>query len=148
MNVTRDVIYDLLPTYFAGDASMDTRSLVEEFFRSDPEFGRMAERFGKLLAERPNGAAIEADRAKVVFDRARVRVKLRLAATVWALGAAFPLVMAAFASVNGEFSFRHPGVVIGAVFAVMALATWLTSLSRQPENWYATFSGDHRTFKR
>ena len=80
MKVTRDVIYDLLPTYFAGDASADSRSLIEEFFASDPEFGHMAERFRKLTTARPPGASLEADRAKIVFDRARARVKLRLAA--------------------------------------------------------------------
>jgi hypothetical protein len=31
MNVTRDVIYDLLPGYFSGDLSPDTRALVDEF---------------------------------------------------------------------------------------------------------------------
>ena len=38
MNVTRDVIYDLLPGYFAGDLSPDTRVLVDEFLAQDPEF--------------------------------------------------------------------------------------------------------------
>ena len=37
MNVTREVIYDLLPAYFAGEASADTRALVEEFFATDAE---------------------------------------------------------------------------------------------------------------
>lgn len=30
MKVTREVIYGLLPGYFAGDVSDDTRALVEE----------------------------------------------------------------------------------------------------------------------
>ena len=42
MNVTRDVINDLLPAYFAGDASADTRYLVEEYFRQDAAFEREA----------------------------------------------------------------------------------------------------------
>ena len=42
MNVTRDVITDLLPLYFAGEASEDTRALVERFFEHDPEFARLA----------------------------------------------------------------------------------------------------------
>ncbi len=40
MTVTRDVILDLWPTYIAGDASADTRALVDEFLRGDPEFAR------------------------------------------------------------------------------------------------------------
>ena len=42
MNVTRDVVNDLLPAYFSGEASADSRRLVEEYFREDPEFERHA----------------------------------------------------------------------------------------------------------
>lgn len=42
MNVTRNVINDLLPAYFAGDASADTRRLVEEYFKQDAAFEREA----------------------------------------------------------------------------------------------------------
>jgi len=37
MNVTREVILDLLPVYLAGEASPATKALVEEFMQSDPE---------------------------------------------------------------------------------------------------------------
>jgi hypothetical protein len=40
MTVTRQVISDLWPLYAAGEASDDTRALVEAFIASDPEFGR------------------------------------------------------------------------------------------------------------
>jgi len=150
MKVTRDVVYDLLPTYFAGEASEDTRALIEEFFARDPELGHKAKRFRTLMAERlcAGGAPIEADRAKIVFDRARPRIKLRVAAAVWALGSVFPLGMAVFMGMDGHFSLRHPGAVIGAVFGAMALFTWLMSLSPHPEARYAAFSGsDERTAK-
>lgn len=42
MNVTREVVTDLLPIYFAGEASGDTRVLVEDYFRQDPDFERIA----------------------------------------------------------------------------------------------------------
>jgi hypothetical protein len=42
MKVTRDVITDLLPLYFAQEASTDTRALVEGFLQQDPEFARLA----------------------------------------------------------------------------------------------------------
>jgi hypothetical protein len=38
MNVTRDVVSDLWPLYVAGEASADTRQLVDAFLASDPEF--------------------------------------------------------------------------------------------------------------
>jgi hypothetical protein len=43
MNVTRDVIQDLLPVYLADEASTDTRTLVEDFLRNDPELARSVE---------------------------------------------------------------------------------------------------------
>lgn len=43
MNVTQNVIHDLLPAYLAGEASADTVTLVEEFLRLDPELARTAE---------------------------------------------------------------------------------------------------------
>lgn len=38
MNITNDVIADLLPLYLAGEASPGTRSLLEEYLREHPEF--------------------------------------------------------------------------------------------------------------
>ena len=38
MNVTREVVTDLLPIYFSGEASGDTKVLVEDYFRQDPDF--------------------------------------------------------------------------------------------------------------
>src|ERR1700691_4810713 len=40
MNVTREVILDLLPVYLAGEASPDTRALVEEYMEKDKELAQ------------------------------------------------------------------------------------------------------------
>ena len=66
MNVTREVVTDLLPIYFAGEASNDTKSLVEDYFRQDPDFERIARNAATpletLRAARP--IAPSADREK------------------------------------------------------------------------------------
>jgi len=41
MKITRDVITDLLPVYLAGEASQDTRDLVEVFLKEDPAFAKL-----------------------------------------------------------------------------------------------------------
>ena len=41
--ITRDVVKDLLTVYLAGEASADTRALVEEWLRDDPELRRELE---------------------------------------------------------------------------------------------------------
>jgi hypothetical protein len=40
MNVTREVILDLIPVYLAGEASPATRALIDEYLRQDPELAQ------------------------------------------------------------------------------------------------------------
>ena len=47
MNVTREVILDLLPAYLSGEASPATRTLVEEHIKQDAE---LAQRLHLLMA--------------------------------------------------------------------------------------------------
>jgi hypothetical protein len=46
MNVTRDVIIDLWAVYAAGEASSDTRAVVDAFLKQDPEFARLLQDAG------------------------------------------------------------------------------------------------------
>jgi len=41
MPISRNVILDLLPIYLAGEASDDTKTLVEEYLQSDKELAKM-----------------------------------------------------------------------------------------------------------
>jgi anti-sigma factor RsiW len=98
MMVTRDVIYDLLPSYFAGEVSPDTRALVDGFLRDDPEFARMLERFRKIMDDRQSGAPTSSPSEKEAFDRARSMAQkeseLRGYVVAFALAALFvPVVM-------------------------------------------------------
>lgn len=43
MEITREVILDLLPLYVAGEVSEDTRKLVEAYFENDEDLKRLAE---------------------------------------------------------------------------------------------------------
>ena len=43
MEITRDVILDLLPLYVAGEVSEDTRMLVETYLENDDGLKRLAE---------------------------------------------------------------------------------------------------------
>lgn len=44
MTITEDVVNDLLPLYFDGEASPDSRSVVETWFASHPAFAQAARR--------------------------------------------------------------------------------------------------------
>ena len=47
MQITRDIIKDLLTVYLAGEASPDTRTLIENWLRTDPELARQVEQAGR-----------------------------------------------------------------------------------------------------
>ncbi len=53
MKVTRDVIMDLWPAYVAGEASADSRALIDEFVRNDPEFGEELRRPADMVPASP-----------------------------------------------------------------------------------------------
>jgi len=146
MKVTRDVIYDLLPAYFAGEVSTDTRVLVEEYFASDPEFGRMAARFGGLLAEkRPTpDSETEAAREREAFDRARADAELpqktRAAALIWGFASLFGFGIA-LVTWNARMGWRNPGVWLGVCFGVGAIATFVLSFYVKADSWWRELAG-------
>ena len=45
MNITKDIINDLLPIYFSEECSRDTKQLVEEYLKSDPDFEKQVKQF-------------------------------------------------------------------------------------------------------
>ena len=73
MNVTREVVTDLLPIYFSGEASGDTKVLVEDYFRQDPDFERIARSAAMPLETLRAHAPIAASREKEKRDLESVR---------------------------------------------------------------------------
>jgi hypothetical protein len=135
MKITRDVIYDLLPAYFADEVSADTRAVIDEFLTTDPEFARMTTRFRRLFDER--GAVDTSDVAaeRTRLERARSRAEFRQISAAFAvaytLAALFPLAMDLL---RGQ-GFQAKSLVISIVFAAVAFAStigWLTA--RRPAN--------------
>ena len=55
MEVTRNVILDLLPLYIANEACQDSRALVEEYLETDPELAKIADKLksAELLSDVP-----------------------------------------------------------------------------------------------
>jgi hypothetical protein len=48
MEITRNVILDLLPLYLANEVSADTRALVEKYLETDPELTNAAKKLAPL----------------------------------------------------------------------------------------------------
>jgi hypothetical protein len=129
MKITRDVVYDLLPGYFAGEVSADTRALIDEFLVTDPEFARMTSRFRRLFDERTADSGERGVERKTI-ERARSRAEFRQIsggfALAYSLAAVFPLAMDLL---RGQ-PFQAKSLVISVVFAAVAFAStigWLVS---------------------
>ncbi len=77
MKVTRDVVTDLLPLYFSGEVSEDTRHLVEGFFRENPDFERVARAAAKPLEGLRNAAPAASEAEKEKREMQRIGWELR-----------------------------------------------------------------------
>jgi len=120
MKITRDVVVDLWPLYESKEASADSRAVVEEFLRGDPEFARSLreDSSAKVLAAAP--AAPEPDHEARAFARTRKRLVLK----DWPLFFAMIFSMMAFGRIVSDTSFDvSPRAFI--VTASIALAFWI-----------------------
>jgi hypothetical protein len=71
MNVTREVILDLLPVYLSGEASPDTRSLVEQYLKQDPELAQRIRLQGSDNLAKTAPSALPPDLELQSFRRTR-----------------------------------------------------------------------------
>jgi hypothetical protein len=104
MNITPDVVADLLPVYFSGEASSDTKSLVEDYFTENPDFERMARIAGGPLETLRAALPVPADSEKEKCDLESVRRGLDR--RKWLFGLSLFLTLSPL-----SFYFTHGGVV-------------------------------------
>lgn len=76
MNVTQAVVTDLLPIYFSGEASSDTKSLIEDYFHDNPDFERIARSAGMPLETLRAAAPVPVGSEKEKRDLESVRCGL------------------------------------------------------------------------
>ena len=69
MEVTRNVVLDLLPLYHSGEASADTRAVVEEYLRREPALRRLID----TDETAPPPPADDAERAALEQTRKHLR---------------------------------------------------------------------------
>jgi hypothetical protein len=130
MNVTREIIIDLLPIYLAGEASMDTRALVESFLKQDPELaGRIRGQWMENMTK-----AVPSSLPPELELKALRRTRTLLGAQKWLLGLSFfftaMLLSNEFRIDDGhitEFHFlirNYP--VASSICATLAAAFWIS----------------------
>jgi len=76
MNVTREVILDLLPLYLADEASPDTQALVKAFLEQDPDLAKLAGRWKTHLPGPPPAPSSPEAQARL-YREAQHRIAIR-----------------------------------------------------------------------
>ena len=129
MNITTNVIHDLLPVYLSGEASPDTVALVDDFLRRDPVLAGAVDtmRTGAL----PNlSAALPPTREKETLDRTRRLLRWR--GILLALATFLTLLPLSFRFDDNRITWTFLGDAppsAAAFVAVAALASWVAFLS-------------------
>jgi anti-sigma factor RsiW len=122
MEVTRDVIGDLLPLYLAGEVSADTRALVEHYLSRNPDLARAVAAARAL--ELPPTPAPAPTSEKTALDETRRLLKTRSSTLATA---------AFFTALPFAFTFDSSGVtfllirdepVVGAAWLFTAAVLW------------------------
>jgi len=130
MKITREIISDVWPLYTAGEANPDTRTLVEEFIKQDPEFARLlsdkkADNLLKIPAPLlPPGSEV----------RALSRTKRLLYGSNWLFFSAMLFSFLAFGRIVSDTSWNvspKPFIVVASIGAVFWIAFVVRLLSLQ-----------------
>ena len=125
MNITRDVVTDLWPLYSTGEASADTKALVEEFLRRDPEYARLAREnaAGDVLRAAP--PPLRPDHEMRTFSETRKAIHR----IDWTLFFAMMFSCFAFGRIVSDTSWDVSPRNF-AIMAVIAVAFWIAFLVR------------------
>lgn len=123
MNISRNVVKDLIPVYLAGDASAETQALVESFLKTDPELA------GDVTAARASSLGLPATRPptaeKQTLDATRQLLKSRTSTLVVAtIFTVLPLTFA-FRGTTVTFFLIRDAPVIGIAWWVTAVVMWI-----------------------
>ena len=71
MEITRNVILDLLPLYSANEVSADTRTLVEKYLKTDAELANVAKQLEAMEKPRSIPVPISQDDEMKAYRKAR-----------------------------------------------------------------------------
>jgi hypothetical protein len=98
MEISRNVILDLLPLYFANELSDDSRKLVEKHLKDDPQLGRLAKQSaGTALSDKMPVPLTQNDEL-IAYRRARQAIMWRTIAIAAAIAVFLVLVLVMYLS--------------------------------------------------
>lgn len=123
MNVTSDVIADLLPLYEAGEASADTRALVEQYLKEHPDM-RAATPVDAMLKAEPTSLPEREQRAALERTRSLLgRRTLLFAVAIFTNLTAFSFTFSSSEGITWLMWRDAPGM--GFVLLAISAVSWL-----------------------
>jgi predicted anti-sigma-YlaC factor YlaD len=126
MNVTKNVVIDLLPAYLSGEASADTRALIEEMAAREPAVARLLDAARRDEREPALRQAIVPPADLERESVSRTRAALRWRGWLLALSIACALTPFAMAFDGGHVMFvMFYDKPASQVLWLLALAFWL-----------------------
>ncbi|MCX6928906.1 MAG: hypothetical protein NT154_37700 [Verrucomicrobia bacterium] len=123
MNVTKEIINDLIPLYVANECSADTRALVEEYLQGNPQ---QAEELKRIMATSVPQAVPSAKNLDEMRSFREARRRLRRRSWLMAIAIFFSLAPFSFfwTGERGWWLLRD-APVSAAVYAALGVVCWI-----------------------
>jgi hypothetical protein len=123
VTISRDVVKDLIAVYLAGDASADTRALVESYLKTDPELAKDVEAAGGASLGLPPTPTPTAE--KRTLEATRQQLKARTSTLVVAMiFTVLPLAFV-FHGTTITFVLIRDAPIIGITWWATAAVMWI-----------------------
>jgi len=123
VNISRDIVKDLITVYLAGDASADTRAFVESYLKTDPELSRDVEAARGTTLELPEARMPTAE--KQALEATRQQLKNRTSTLVVAMVFTVLPLTFAFHGTTITFLLIRDAPLIGVAWWVTAAIMWI-----------------------
>ena len=122
-NITKNVIGDLYPLYAEDECSADTRALVEEYLRANPDHAR---ELGRIMTAPVPGLRLSPAQLDETAALRRARRAVRWRATVMGFAIFFSLAPFSVSHINGQTHWLLvESPLIAALYALVGAGLWL-----------------------
>jgi anti-sigma factor RsiW len=125
MNVTREIVKDLLPLYVAGEGSPDSRAAVESFLRDDRELGRLAEALREEEVSPSPRAPAPAEAGRAALVRTQQLLRRRTWLTALALFFSGLPLSFVFDGTGLRFPLLRDAPLVASLSLAAAVALWI-----------------------
>jgi hypothetical protein len=125
MTISKNVINDLLPLYFSNECSTDTKQLIENYLKSNPDFEKEIKQFSRNPLPNTLPQTLEEEIEMKSLKKTRRLLKMRSYFMGFAIF--FSLIPFSFLYTGGEFYWLFREAPTSAfVYAVIGIGFWIS----------------------